>query len=54
MVKPRWEVSFVVLRNCTKPYKVTRRIPDLSVFETLIFSDKRLALRKMRSWLEKD
>jgi hypothetical protein len=48
----KWEVSLIKLveGNETK-YKVTRKIPELSVSETLIFRSKKKAIKKFEEWL---
>ena len=48
----KWEVSIIELKkNGKKRYKVTRRLPWLSVAETRIFSTKKKALEQLRNWL---
>jgi hypothetical protein len=48
----KWEVSIIELQTETGiKFKVTRRLPDLSVSETKIFSDKKKALRLFEEWL---
>ena len=48
----QWEVSIIELKkNGKKRYKVTRRMPWLSVAETRIFRTKKKALEQLRNWL---
>ena len=48
----KWEVSVIELKkNGKTKYKVTRRLPDMSVAETRIFSSKEEALKQMDKWL---
>lgn len=35
-----------------KKYKVTRRLPELSVAETKIFRSKKEAIKQLNEWLE--
>lgn len=49
----KWEVSIIELENdIGTKYKVTRRIPDMSVAETKIFSSKEEAKEQFNKWLE--
>jgi hypothetical protein len=49
----KWEVSLLAFReNGRKRFKVTRRLPDLSVSETRIFTDKKKAEQLFDEWLE--
>lgn len=49
----KWGVSFIELENLDKKqYKVTRRIPELSVSETKIFEKTEDAKRQFDSWLK--
>ncbi len=48
----KWEVSIIELRNGGKRYKVTRKIPELSVSETKVFPTKEEALEQFRKWLD--
>jgi len=44
----KWEVSIIELKkNGKKKYKVTRRMPDMSVAETRIFSSKGEAMKQL-------
>lgn len=47
-----WEISLLKFRdnNITK-YKVTRRLPELSVAETKIFEDLEEAKNQFESWI---
>ena len=50
----KWEVSIMEVENTVgKKYKVTRRLPDMSVAETKIFTSKEEALRQVDEWLQK-
>jgi len=49
----KWEVSLIEFQNGEdKKYKVTRRIPELSIAETKLFRDKKLAKKQFDSWLD--
>ncbi len=49
----KWEISIIELEYPDgKKYKVTRRLPDLSVAETKIFSSKKEAKEQFNKWLE--
>jgi len=49
----KWEISIIELENNTeKKYKVTRRLPDLSVAETKVFNSKEEAKKQFDEWLE--
>ncbi|MDP2750112.1 MAG: hypothetical protein Q8O89_04745 [Nanoarchaeota archaeon] len=48
--KGLWRVSFIELKNKTKRYKVTRRIPHLGINETRMFSNKEEALNQFWEW----
>ncbi|MEK6949925.1 MAG: hypothetical protein AABX34_06895 [Nanoarchaeota archaeon] len=49
----KWEVSIVELKsNGTKKFKVTRRIPELSVAETKFFRTKEEAKKQFDEWLK--
>ena len=48
----KWEVSIMELEEENRiKYKVTRRIPELSVAETKIFNSKEEAKRQFEEWL---
>jgi hypothetical protein len=48
----KWEVSIIELQNGVgKRYKVTRKIPELSVSETKFFRSKKTAIQKFNEWL---
>ena len=48
----KWEISIIELKNSKgKKYKVTRRLPELGVSETRIFSSKKEAKRLFDEWL---
>ena len=42
----KWEVSLIELENHEIKYKVTRRIPELSIAETKIFKSKKEAKKQ--------
>jgi hypothetical protein len=46
----KWEVS--LLQVSGRKYKVTRRLPELSVAETKIFSSRKKTERQFEEWLE--
>ncbi len=49
----KWEISLIELENhIGKKYKVTKRISELSVAETKVFSSKQEAKEQMEEWLE--
>ncbi len=49
----KWEVSISEYSDLEGvKYKVTRRIPELSVAETKIFSNKNKAKKLFNEWLE--
>jgi hypothetical protein len=48
----KWEVSIIELKNNgKKKYKVTRRMPELHVAETKVFSSKKKAKEQLDEWL---
>ena len=48
----KWEVSIIELKNGKgKKYKVTRRMPEMSVSETKIFKTKEKAIKQLQEWL---
>ncbi len=48
----KWEISIIELQNSKgKKYKVTRRLPELGVSETRIFSSKKEAKQLFDEWL---
>ncbi|MBS3096963.1 hypothetical protein J4480_06015 [Candidatus Woesearchaeota archaeon] len=48
----KWEFSIIELkRNGRKRYKVTRRMPELHVSDTKVFSSKKKALKQLEEWL---
>ena len=48
----KWEVSIMELEEENRiKYKVTRRIPELSVAETKIFNSKEEAKQQFEEWL---
>ena len=47
------EISIIELENTIgKKYKVTRRIPELSISETKVFRSKEQAKKQFDDWLE--
>jgi len=48
----KWEVSIMETQNGGKRYKVTRRMPELSVAETRVFDNKEDAKKQFDEWLE--
>ena len=49
----KWEMSFIELQNhFGNKFKVTKRIPDLSVAETKVFRSKKKAKKQFDDWLE--
>lgn len=47
----RWEISIIEFKNHTgKKFKVTRKIPELSIAETKIFRSKKKAIKKFEEW----
>jgi hypothetical protein len=53
VTQTKWEVSIIELEGAEgKQYKVTRRISELSVSETKVFSSKEDARRQFEEWLK--
>ncbi len=49
----KWEVSIMELQNnIGKKFKVTRRLPDMLVAETKVFTTKRKAKKLFDEWLK--
>ncbi len=49
----KWEVSIIAFQDAEgSKFKVTRRLPDLSVSETKIFSSMEKAQKQFEEWLE--
>lgn len=49
----KWEVSITEFKNSVgKKFKVTRRLPELSVAETKMFRTKKKAKRQFDDWLK--
>ena len=47
-----WEVTIIEFKENDKiRYKVTKRLPKMSVAETKIFDGKEEALRQVEEWL---
>ena len=51
MNNKKWEVTIIELKENGKRYKVTRRIPDMSVSETKMFKSKEKAIKQLEEWL---
>jgi hypothetical protein len=48
----KWEVSIIEVENhIGKKYKVTRRVPELSVSDTKVFRSKEEAKKQFEEWL---
>jgi hypothetical protein len=48
-----WEVSIMELKNSEgKKFKVTRRLPSMSIAETKVFKTKEEAKKQFEEWLE--
>jgi hypothetical protein len=49
----KWEVSIMEFQNDEgKKYKVTKRVPEMSVSDTKMFRNKDEAKRQFEEWLE--
>ncbi|MBD3355087.1 hypothetical protein GF361_03830 [Candidatus Woesearchaeota archaeon] len=49
----KWEVSIIEIENTIgKKYKVTKKIPEMSVAETKVFRSKQDAKKQFEAWLE--
>ena len=49
----KWEISIMETEdNEGKKYKVTRRLPEMSVAETKIFISKEKAIKQFNEWLK--
>ena len=49
----KWEISITEFQNhLGKKFKVTRRLPELSVAETKLFKNKRKAKKQFDEWLK--
>lgn len=49
----KWEISFIELKNNKgKEFKITRRMPKLSVSETKVFRSKKKAKKQFDEWLK--
>ena len=48
----KWEVSIIELKlNGKTKYKITKRIPEMSVADTRVFDSKEDAIRQLEEWL---
>jgi hypothetical protein len=51
-LQKKWEVSIIeFFENENKKYKVTRRLPEMSVAETKIFEKLEEAKKQFNDWL---
>ena len=49
----KWEISILEFKNkIQKKFKVTRRLPELSVAETKMFEKKEEAIKQFEEWLK--
>ena len=49
----KWEISIIEIENhIGKKYKVTKRMPDMSVAETKVFRSKQKAKEQFNEWLK--
>lgn len=49
----KWEISIIEIENhIGKKYKVTRRLPEMSVAETKVFRSKEEAKEQFDEWLK--
>ena len=49
----KWEIGFIEFQNHSgKKFKVTKRIPSLSVAETKVFRSKKRAKKQFDDWLK--
>jgi hypothetical protein len=49
----KWEISLIELQDGSeKKFKVTRRLPGLSVAETKVFISKEEAKKQFEEWLD--
>ncbi|KKQ36129.1 MAG: hypothetical protein US54_C0079G0005 [Candidatus Roizmanbacteria bacterium GW2011_GWA2_37_7] len=49
----RWEISIIELKNNSgRRFKVTRRLPEISVSETKMFNSKKKAKKQFEEWLK--
>ena len=46
-----WEVTITEVVNTSKKYKLTRRLPALSIAETKMFKSKEKAVKQFQEWL---
>jgi hypothetical protein len=46
------EVSIIELKDNGKKFKVTKRVPDMSISDTKFFDSKEDALKQFKTWLE--
>ena len=51
MASQKWEVTIMELKENGEKYKVTRRIPGMSVSETKLFKSKEEAIKQLEEWL---
>ena len=49
----KWEISIIELHDQrSKKFKVTRRLPEMSVAETKVFTSKKKAKQLLHQWLK--
>ena len=49
----KWEISIVEIEDKEgKKYKITRRLPEMSVAETKILKNKEEAIKQFNEWLQ--
>jgi hypothetical protein len=49
----KWEISIIEFQNHeAKKFKVTRRLPEMAVAETKVFTAKKKAKRLFDEWLK--
>ncbi len=52
-LRRKWEISILEFENGEgKKYKVTKRVPDVSVAETKVFNSKDEAKKQFDEWLK--
>ena len=52
MQNNKWEASVIELKNGKgRKYKVTRRMPKMSVSETKVFKTREEAIKQLQEWL---
>jgi hypothetical protein len=52
-ISKKWEISIIELSGSKgKRFKVTRRLPEMSVAETKMFRSKKKAKQQFEEWLK--